>query len=711
MQQNAVLLALKIVVITAFTIALGLTFFQNQSVEVKFVRTRDEVDKLVGQVAEQGRKIERAAEEVRAAREAAEATRQQIDTLVDLAAKGLIAGGGGSSRAVPPEKGGGKGEGAAPAEDRASKPSKIGTKLLYPRNPGWTVLCDKSANEDPKRDLPPADQIDWDATLHDYTTGEFKGLNVYSTDRNTTLVGLTSYILDSLAERKTTNCDEWNAQLAERIEESPDHRRYMIYLRKGIRWHDAEPAMLTEHPWLKEPRFVTAKDVKFTFDLLRNPDAGSTLNYLFDNLEEVLIHDDHTVEVVWKTPDFYARGTTLTTGPFPEHIWANDPNGERYADADIAAQFGKHWFGKSICGNGPLRLVEYKRGEFLRCERHEDYYDARFPSKHYYMHIISDDETRLARFWKGDLTVNIPQYETYRKYVITGDSNFPIYKFDPFQKPAPANWKYTYFHWLRPLYSGYGWNMKRPVLADKRVRKGLTMALNRQLIIDNVFYGLGEQLATGESIYSPYVHRGLKPLPFDLEGAKRLFAEAGWRDTDGDGILDRIIDAQKVDFEIELLFSAGASDQRTIAQRYQEDLLKCGVKMKLNPSDLALWQQKIHERSFDGFIIFWTANIDSDPRQLWESKLADDPDSNNYTGFRNARADAIFQELITTFDLEERKRLFREWYEIEYDEQPYTWIYTVKSPVFVSADWRIPEPRLPIPQLDRRLFFRWKARP
>ncbi len=697
MQQNFVLQALKTVVILAFTVALGFTFFQNQSVEVKFVKTHDKVDELIGQVAEQGRKIDQSVVEMRATRTAAEATLQRLDAIVELAAKGQLEA-----------KGGGTGEG--PIEEPKGKPSVIAGKTVYPRNAGWTVLCDATTNADPKRDLPPAGEIDLDATLHDYAPGEPKGWNVYSTDRTTVVVGLTSYILDGLAERKTSNYDEWNAQLAERVEESPDHRRYMIYMRKGVRWHDPEPAMLAEHPWLKEPHFVTATDVKFTLELLRHPDAGSPLAYLFDNLEEVIVHDDLRLEVVWKTADFYARGTTLTSGPIPEHIWAYDPNGQRYSDADIAAQFGKHWFGKSVCGNGPLRFVEYKRGEYVRCERDENYYDQRFPSKTYYMHVISDDEARLARFW-NELTVVIPTYEQYRKYILQGDASAEIFKFDPFAKPAPSSWKYTYFLWRRPTYAGFGWNMRQPIFSDARVRKGLTMALNRQAVIDNIFYGLGEQLAIGESVYSPYNHPDLQPLPYDLDGAKKLFDEAGWKDSDGDGIRDKIVNGAKMDFAFELLVSSSSTDQRTMGQLYQEDLLKCGVRMTPNPAESALWSQKIHERSFNGFIIFWTANVDSDPRQLWESKWADDPSSSNYTGFKNARADEIFQTLVTTFDLDERKKLFKEWYEIEYSEQPYTWIYTVKSPIFVNADWRVPEPRLIIPQLDRRLFFRWKRRP
>jgi len=690
MQQNFVLQALKILVILAFTLALGLSFFKGQSVEEKVVRTHDRVEELVGQVAEQGRKADRAAAAV-------EATQQRLDAILALAEKGQLAG-----------TGGGTGEG--PADEPKGKPSVIAGKTLYPRNPGWTVICDATANADPKRDLPPDDQVDWDATLNDYTAGEPKGWNPYSTDRTVTVSALSYYTLDALADRKTSNIVEWNAQLAERVEESPDHTRYIIYLRKGIRWHDPEPAMLAEHPWLAEPRFLTAKDVKFTIDLIRNPDAASPLAFLYDDLESVEIKDDHTLEMVWKRPNFYARAITVELQPIPEHIWARDPNGDPYADADVGPQFGKHWFGKSVCGTGPLRFVEYKRGEYVRCERNESYYGQRFPAKTYYYHIVRDDETRLARYWNREMVAIVPSYEQYRKYVLQGDPSLQMYKFEDFQKPAPASWSYTYKLWRRPTYSGFGWNMRKPLFEDKRVRRALAMALNRGAIIENIFYGLGEQIAIGESVFSPYHHAGLKPLPFDLEGAKTLLEEAGWKDTNGDGIRDKEVGGRRVDFDFEMLISTNSAEQTTIVQMYQEDLLKCGVRAKPNPAENALWSKAIHDRTFDVFIIFWTAAIDSDPRQIWESKRADDTASHNYTGFRDARADRIFDELITTFDLDERKRLFREWYEIEYDEQPYTWIYSLVSPLFTDPDWRVPEPRLPPPALDRRLMFRWKKR-
>jgi peptide/nickel transport system substrate-binding protein len=228
--------------------------------------------------------------------------------------------------------------------------------------------------------------------------------------------------------------------------------------------------------------------------------------------------------------------------------------------------------------------------------------------------------------------------------------------------------------------------------------------------VDNIFYGLGEVVAIGQSVFSPYFHKGIEPLPFDLERARALLTDAGWVDNNGDGIREKTVDGKELNLEFELLIAASSSEQRTMVQMYKEDLLKCGVRLKPNPAESALWSQKIHERSFDGFIIFWTAGMDSNPQQIWESKRADDPGSNNYTGYRNPQADRIFEALVTEFDMERRKALYREWYEIQFDDQPYTWIWSIKSPICCNADWRLPEPQLVTPKLDRRLIFKWKKR-
>ena len=689
MQENPILTVMKLVIWTAFTIFLGLNFYQYSNLEEKFVNTRDKVDDLVSSVAEVGRKVDDL-------NDSTTAIGRKVD---DLAERGVAV-------AVGPARGDPEGAETEPK----GKPSTIRGKTFYPRNEGWTVLADKSANEDRTKFIADADLIDWNATLRTAFPGEPKGLNPFSDDRTTTVGELADYVLCPLAQVMREDNLQWNALVASRIEESPDHKRYMIYLRKGVRWHDPEPAMIAKHPWLKEPRYVTAKDIKFFIDIINDPNTSSPLKFQYEKVEEVIVHNDHQVEIVWKDARFYSRSSTLGIQPIPAHIWGSNPKGEPYSPDDVGAQFSKHWFGKSMCGCGPYRFVEYKSGEYIRLERSESYFGLRATCKEWFMNIITDEQARMARLWNNGLAYTTLPTEKYRQLVLQGDDERPLPEFVDHEKPAPAAWDFTYFLWRRPTFGGFGWNQRKKILSDKRVRQALTLALNRAKVVDKVFYGLGEVIAVGDSVFSPYFPAHIKPRPFDLEQAKGLLEQAGWKDTDNDGVRDKMIDGRKVDLEFTLLISAGSPPQGQIVQMYKNDLLEIGVRMKPDPAETALWSRKIHDREFDGFIIFWTAGLDSDPKQIWESKRADETASSNYTGFRNEAADGIFEQLETEFDLKRRVELFHEWFQIQFDENPYTWIWSVKSPVIVNAEWRIPEPQLPSPKNDARLIFRWKKR-
>jgi len=708
--QNPILAALKLMVFTAFTVTLCYVLIQYHSVEEKVLRTHDQVSTLDTTVSELKRSVQAARDDIRDARDAARTTSEHVDTLVQLAGQGLIGGGTNGSGPQPGSTSTAKTGSVRKRADRSSAPSVIAGVELYPYNPGWTVLCDAKANADPKRDLPSPEQIDWDAVLNDYTAGEPKGLNFYSDDRTSTVAALSFYCLDALATRKTSEYQEWNAALAERIEESPDRRVYTIYLRQGVRWHDPEPAMLRKYPWLKGAHFVTARDVKFTYDLLRNENTSTPLKVYYEDIEDVELLDEYTVRVTWKEPNFYARASTMDIQPIPAHIWGSDPDGNPYGEPAVYTQFGKHWFGKSMCGNGPYRFVQYKLSDYFHYVRNESYYGQRATCKGYYVHIIRDNTARLARFWAGDLVFMILGAEQYRTFVLEGDEDKPLHRYERFNRPAPKDWEHTYFIWRRPTYGGFGWNQRKPLFSDRRVRRALTLALNRYAVPEKIFYGLGEVIPIGESVLSHYYNKNIKPLPFDLDRAKALMTEAGWTDTDGDGILDKVINGQKKDFEFKLLIASSSAEQLSICQMYKEDLLKIGMKLTPDPAESALWSRNIHDRNFDGFIIFWTAGFDSNPRQLWDSTKVDDTASNNYTGYGDPEADKIFEELTTTFDYPARIKRMHRWFEMQFRDQPYTWIWALHSPIIGHADWRIPEPSLISPKIDRRLIFKWKKR-
>ena len=702
MQQNLILAAMKIAVMAAFAVFLMLDLFATQNLEEKVMKTREKVGGLAEGVAETNRKVDQALQAAQEAKSVSERTYERFDALLDAIERGGIRSGGGG----PPKAGRDPVE--APREIRTGKPSVIAGIEVWPwSGEGWTVLADANTNKDPKRDIP-EDKVDWDAVLPSSISGEPKGLNWYNDDRTVTVVTLAQYCAEQLAERKTTDPKEWNARLAERIEQSPDRKVFRIYLRRGVFWH--RPALdLAKYRWLDKPFEVTTADIKYTIEMIQHPDSTSGQKSALDELEEVRVIDKYTVEFHWKRPNFYALPTSLELRPMPSHIWGRDEQGQPYDDDSRVAAFNSHWFSKNMCGNGPYRFVEYKLGHSLLFERSESFFGPRATFKEVYIPIVKDRQQALARFWNDEAASISLTGEQYRRIILEGkDAPTKIYKYENFEKRAPKQWKHTYFIWRRPVYGGFAWNMRRAVLKDARVRRALTHSLNRRAVVEKLFYGLGELIPVGQSVFSPYFPKHLKPLAFDLNKARALLDEAGWKDSDGDGIRDKLINGKRVDLAFDLVLASASSLQTTIGQMYKDDLLKVGARMNPLGVNSALWSQKNSERDFDGQIIFWFAGYDSDPRQLWASEYADQAGSNNYPGYKNPEADEIFDKLTTTFDYPTRIALYKRWYDMQFRDQPYTWIWSVHSPILVKTGYRIPEPKLTSPYVDRRLIFKWK---
>jgi peptide/nickel transport system substrate-binding protein len=230
-----------------------------------------------------------------------------------------------------------------------------------------------------------------------------------------------------------------------------------------------------------------------------------------------------------------------------------------------------------------------------------------------------------------------------------------------------------------PAFSYIGWNADKPLFSDRKVRTAMTLALDRKRLVETVFVGLGS-VACGPYLPSRgHLDPELKPLPFDLERARSLLNEAGWSDTDGDGLLDKVLSGRRTPFEFTLLIFGGSSEYTSLANVFKEDLLKLGVRMKIEAAEWSLMQKRMDEKKFDAFTGAWGLSWDADPYQIWHSSQADVPKGSNRVGFRNAEADQLIEKLRETFEPEARTKLFRQLHRIIYHAQPYTFLRVVKA--------------------------------
>ena len=455
--------------------------------------------------------------------------------------------------------------------------------------------------------------------------------------------GYATIILEGIVElltRRDFATFELKPVLAESWEVSDDHLTYTFRLRKDIKFSDGVP--------------LTAHDVKFTYDKIKDPavDAASLRNYYNDVVScEVL--DDYTVVFKCSQP-YFLHIDVLALEVLPKHI---------YVDGD----FNKHPNNRIPIGSGPYVFERWDTGSQIVVARNENYWGEKPHLKKIIYKIITDDNAALQVLERQDLDMmNL----TPEQWVTR--ANQPDFQ-------AKFNLRSYY-----PPYYGYlVWNQRRPQFADKRVRKAMTLLLDRPLILETIFHGLGRQ-AQGIFFDESENNMNLKPLPFDPDQAKQLLDEAGWGDTNNDGIRDK----DGVPFSFEMMIVSGNREYDQLATVYQEELKRAGIHMAIRPLEWATFSDRLHAHNFDAAPLQWSnlSVINSDPYQIWHSSQVDK--GSNYGRFVNEEADKIIEAGRLEFDREKRIRMYHRLQEIIYDEQPYTLLFNHQALAAIDKRFR-----------------------
>jgi len=473
---------------------------------------------------------------------------------------------------------------------------------------------------------------------------------------------INSFILESLLSTDIKT-GELEPGLAESWEVADDKVTFTFHMRKNATFHDGHP--------------VTADDVIYTLDRIMDPKVDApVLRSYYSGMESYEKLDDFTVRIKWKEPYFLALEFVGGVQALPRHI------------LDDGTDFNTHPFGRRPVGSGPYRFVEWETGRKIRIERYEDYWGEEPYLDGIYWKIITEEEVALRVLKKGEL--------------------------DFIRRVPPSLWirqnsksflqKFNKLYYDYPTYNYIGWNMRKPMFADKRVRQALTMLLNRPVIRKEVYHCLAT-IADGP--FYPkfgYSDPSIEPWPYDPGRAKELLAEAGWKDTDGDGVLDR----EGEPFRFELSFTSGVPEWERLAVIYQQDLKKAGIDMKIRTFEWATFLQNVSQWKFDASALSWALPSKPDPYQVWHSSQADIVGSSNHVGYKNEEVDRLIELNRREFDEEKRKEYCRKIHRVLHEEQPYTFVmvrmelsvldkrvrgvipYPIR-PVFEFDKWYIPE--------------------
>jgi peptide/nickel transport system substrate-binding protein len=216
------------------------------------------------------------------------------------------------------------------------------------------------------------------------------------------------------------------------------------------------------------------------------------------------------------------------------------------------------------------------------------------------------------------------------------------------------------------------------------VRQAISYAIDKEEIIKVVLLGLGVA-STGP--YKPgtwYYNPNVKKYPYDPEQARRLLREAGWQDTDGDGILHK----NGQPFEFTILLNWGNQERLKSAEIIQRCLRQIGIRVKLRVMEWASFiNEYIDKKRFEAVILGWSTGVDPDQYDIWHSSKTGYKEL-NFISYKNKEVDALLERARRTFDREERKRCYFRFQEILAEEQPYTFLFVPYALPAINARFR-----------------------
>ena len=442
-----------------------------------------------------------------------------------------------------------------------------------------------------------------------------------------------------------TASDAQRAQVAARYADLlplTEHNPVLRFrLRQGVRFHDGHP--------------FDAGDVKFTYDALMNPRNLSPRTSDYEPIKRVDVLDAHTVVVTYKRLYSPAINAWMM-GMLPEHLLNADALAREMAAQSVSdatrADFGMRdsVFNRAPVGTGPFRFVEWRGDEFIELARNDDYWEGPPEYAHYYFRVIPDLLTQEVEFKSGAIDAYGVQPHQVARYK----------QDDTYQSFSSLGFGYTYI----------GYNNRKPLFADPRVRRALGMAINTDDIITYVLYGEGERTTGPYPRQTEWYDHAIQPLPYDPAAAQRLLAEAGWR-PNADGWLEK---DGKV-FEFTLITNNGNPLRASVLAIAQDAWKKIGVRCQTQVFEWAVFLQDfVNTGSFDAVVLGWSMGIDPDLYQIFHSSQAG-PQQLNFVGYANLEADKLIVRLRREYDRTAQRELAHRLHRTIAEDQPYTFLY------------------------------------
>ncbi len=519
----------------------------------------------------------------------------------------------------------------------------------------------------------------------------------YLVNNEATVSTIWGLVVDTLAERNPNDLTEYQPLMAERWEVSDDGLVYTIHLRKNAKRHpNITPVTKAEMP----ARPVTSDDFLFFWEVLQNENIpAEALRTYYVDLDGIEIVDDHTFKVIWKQPYSMSESFTLGLQPLPRHYYRPD---ETWTDERFADEFVSSPRNQWIVGTGPYKLAKWDKNIEVVFERDENYYGRKPPIRTRRIWVVPDNSVSFLEFEKGAIDVYgltpgqwheetpEPNYRLVTPDIETAYEDSMEWDRRKKAGELPEDYQFEKFQYNSTSWSYVGYNMNRPLFQDREVRVALTHLVDRQRILDEVNLGLGSIISGPFIPTSPYYNHDVEPLPFNIDTARQILDDAGWEDTDGDGLLDKDYDGSGVrkPFQFTFIIPSSSASSRKIAAIIEQDMLKARIKVDIKPIEWSVYTQLLEKREFDVCFLAWSGGVEGDPYQIWHGSGANREGSSNHVGYSSPEADRLIELGRRTVDKQKRYEIYKQLHEVIAHDQPYTFMIAGTATVAQSKRYR-----------------------
>lgn len=488
-------------------------------------------------------------------------------------------------------------------------------------------------------DVPEQQKFGGTATVGSY--GDLQSMNaLVSSDNNSTQVQQFVLFMPLIHYDARINPTPWLAERWDTTRVAGDSIALTFHLRRDVKWHDGQP--------------TTAKDALFTFNRAMDPKTGfpnaGGFTPFYNPKPELL--DDYTIRFKLK-PHSDFMDMWFQTAIMPEHVLGKVP----------PAELLNHPFGtQNPVGNGPFKFVRHVPSQEWVFEANPDFPKA-LGGRPYLDRLV----------WRV-----VPEMTTLLTELLTGRVDVYVGLRQANAAQVKANPALVLNHTPYRQWVYIAWNTRLPQFSDARVRRALGMGINRQQIVDALLYGYGE---VGRSTVTPahWSYDRNDPqtqLPYDTAGARRLLAEAGWVDRNGDGVLEN---AQGVPMRFSLVTNQGNDTRKDIEEIVQAQLKPLGVDVEPRMIEWTTLISKLQTnvpkrgRDFDATVNSWVDFFRKDDRDILHSTNIGKP--YQYVGWGSPRADFLIDTTGVMTDRQAALPFWKEYQRLMVQESPYLPLY------------------------------------